>query len=155
MIDNKEYVNPAEEDFLLTDIDEHKLFVLAEILGVKHLEPLSQTFPTSGFIFGTNNRAIIPLSCRYAQRPEFCVIFIVDTGAPTTHLSNTTVKTLTGTKSGPANVVNISIQGFKPLRCYVSQKHFEDVNVLGVDFLKANGLKLSIDYSTDSLILQE
>lgn len=153
MIDNEEYIDPSEEDFLLTDIDEHKLFDLANILGVGHLEPLSQRFPTCGFVHGPNNRAIVPLTCSYAKRPEICVVFIVDTGAPTTYLADATIRALTGTTQN--NAINISIQGCAPLRCSMSQKHFAETNVLGADFMKANAIILTIDYSTDVLTLDK
>ena len=57
-----------------------------------------------------------------------------------------------------SNIVNqlpVMVHSNKVIACHLSprDKHFADVNVLGMDFLSKNMLSLSLNYDAESFVL--
>ncbi|EGF78542.1 hypothetical protein BATDEDRAFT_90695 [Batrachochytrium dendrobatidis JAM81] len=159
------YIKPSLQDMLLTDITAEELLVVAEVLGVKYLSPAATfpaSFPANGEIYGLNNRLMINAVCR---RPAITsqainVIFLIDTGSPASYLSGKAMEALIGNpESHLPQQLQVMVHSKEVIRCYLSprDKHFADVNVLGMDFLIANRLTLKVNCRTSlcTLMIEE
>jgi len=155
------YIKPSLQDMLLTDITAEELLKIAERLGVDYLGPAAEfpgSFPTSGKIHGNNKRLMVSLSCRREgnNSKSINIIFLIDTGSPNTFLSDKAMEALVG-KPGCniGSTMDVMIHSKKVTTCHLSphDKHFSDVNVLGMDFLSDNMLSLSMDYDQKSFQL--
>ncbi|KAH3770677.1 hypothetical protein DPMN_171969 [Dreissena polymorpha] len=154
------YIKPSLQDMLLTDVNADELLTIAKILRVDYLGPAAFpcSFPQSGLIHGNNKRLMVSLSCRREGKNSKAIniIFLIDTGSPNTFLSDKAMEALVGKAdcymSGPMAVM---IHTKKVIVCYLSphDKHFSDVNVLGMDFLSDNMLSLFINYGQKSFEL--
>ncbi len=155
LFDGIGYINPSDPDIFLTDLTDNEISNISlllpetvENLSIANSFPAS--FPVSGHISGSNKRLMINLVCK--NRPlspiqEYApinVMFLVDTSSPYTYLSEKAMKALSG-KSGSA--IDIRIQSKMVIECWLSQKHFSNVNVLGMDFLSQNNLSLMMNFS--------
>ncbi len=155
------YIKPSLQDMLLTDITAKELLKIAEILEVDYLGPAAEfpgSFPTSGFIYGNNNRLMVSLSCRRKKDDSkpINIIFLINTGSPNTFLCEKAMQALVG-KPGCniSEIMTVMIHSDTVITCHLSphDKHFADVNVLGMDFLSKNLLSLSMDYDGESFQL--
>ena len=156
------YINPSLQDFLLTDITANELLTIAaDIIEVEYLGPAAEfpcSFPTSGIIHGNNKRLMISLSCLKEGNDSkpINVIFLINTSSPNTFLCDKAMEALGG-KPGcnRRQTMDVMIHSEKSIVCYLSphDKHFSDVNVLGMDFLSKNLLSLSMDYKRKSFQL--
>jgi hypothetical protein len=155
------YIKPSLQDILLTDITAEELLTIAKRLGVDYLGPAAEfpcSFPKSGKIHGNNKRLMVSLSCRREgnNSKPINIIFLIDTSSPNTFLSDKAMEALVGKPGcniGPT--MDVMIHSKKVTTCHLSphDKHFSDVNVLGMDFLSDNMLSLSIDYDQKSFQL--
>jgi len=155
------YIKPSLQDMLLTDISADELLKIAEILEVDYLGPGAEfpgSFPTSGSIYGNNKRLMVSLSCRREKKNSkpINIIFLIDTGSPNSFLCEKAMEALVG-KPGCnlGTTMSVMIHSDTVITCHLSphDKHFADVNVLGMDFLSENLLSLSMDYKHKSFIL--
>lgn len=146
---------------LFTDITAEELLTIANLLGVDYLGPAAEfpdSFPVSGLIYGNNKRLMVSLSCctKRNNSKAINIIFLVDTGSPNTFLSDKAMEALVG-KPGCniGTTMTVMIHSKRVTNCHVSphDKHFADVNVLGMDFLSKNLLSLSMDYDSESFQL--
>ncbi|KAI3644706.1 hypothetical protein MP228_010870 [Amoeboaphelidium protococcarum] len=152
------YIKPSLQDMLLTDITAEELLSIAKRLGVDYLGPAAEfpcCFPTSGKIHGNNKRLMVSLTCRREENNSkpINVIFLINTASPNTFLCEKAMEALVG-KPG-CNIdptIDVMICTKKVIVCHLSphDKHFPDVNVLGMDFLSDNMRSLSIDYDKKS-----
>ncbi len=122
-----------------------------EYLSVAHSCP---SFPVTGLIYGMNMRLMVNLICRRAPGSlTVSVIFLVDTGSPKTFLSECATEKIIG--ASVSNIVDniyVLIHGNRTIKCGLSphDRHFADVNVLGMDFLASNNLSLALDHPAKS-----
>jgi hypothetical protein len=167
-------VKNANFDILLTGIDQNDLYMMGEMEGKGYLNIseslLKPVFPVEGMIMQSHNsRLMINLLARRSSTSEPYklrhVIFMVDTGSPYTFLSKTAMRALMqNAKSSSScrleedvpSMMKVEIQGSHPIPCYLSpaDKHFADINVLGVDFLHFIKGQIVIDWDKMTFYLQ-
>jgi hypothetical protein len=157
------YIKPSLQDMLLTDITADELFTVAEQLGVKHLSIATDfpgVFPVVGEIYGLNKRLMVNLVCcrRAKSAQSINIVFLVDTGSPVSYLSEKAMEILVGKSANHIpQQLPVMVHSHKVITCYLSprDKHFADVNVLGMDFLAKNMLSIAIDYDANAFQLCE
>lgn len=104
-----------------------------------------------GILYGEHSRSFVSL---VVSRPNFNeyynVFFLIDTGSPYTCMTNE-VFGLFGIKQTdcPSDQVIMKINGDK-IKTGFSDKHYKDINLLGTDFLKLVGAKLTVDYDNNT-----
>ena len=155
------YIKPSLQDMLLTDITAEQLLVVAERLEVEYLSSAANfpgSFPASGVIYGLNKRLMVNLVCRRQGKSttSLNIVFLINTGSPVSYLSKKAMEALIG-KPG-SNIVNqlpVMVHSDNVIACHLSprDKHFADVNVLGMNFLSENMLSLSMNYKAKSFEL--
>jgi hypothetical protein len=150
------YIAPGTQDLLLLDIT-HKTLCssIANLLDVEYLGPAKMltSFPLKGKLFGLNSRLMINFSCRKCSEtrvyPFLNVIFLVDTGSPNSYLCTEAMQTILGKdrKDEMPNVLTADINQKNSFDFYLSpiDKHYKDVNVLGMDFLARKNLSILMD----------
>jgi hypothetical protein len=157
------YIQPSLQDMLFTDITAEELLVVAERLEVQYLSPAATfpgSFPAYGVIYGLNKRLMVNLVCRRHGKTAtpLNVIFLIDTGSPVSYLSAKAMESLIGNAgSSIVNQLPVMIHSENVIACHLSprDKHFADVNVLGMDFLSDNLLSLSMNYKAKTFELVE
>jgi hypothetical protein len=146
---------------LLTDITAEELLKIAEILEGDYLGPAAEfpgSFPASGFIYGNNKRLMVSLSCCREKKDSkpINIIFLIDTSSPNSFLSEKAMEALVGNPGCNIGMtMPAMIHSDTVITCHLSprDKHFSDVNVLGMDFLSENSLSLIMDYKHKSFQL--
>lgn len=160
--DPPDYIKPSLQDILLTDITPEVIVKIAKKLKVEYLsraDSVPASFPVEGLIHGNNKRLMVNLVCqRFGNHnaPAVNVIFLIDTGSPYSFLSPEAMEALVGQSgSNIPDQMDVLIHSTKTTACEVSpqDKHFADVNVLGMDFLYKNGLGLKLNVDIDRFSL--
>ncbi|KAL3081024.1 hypothetical protein niasHT_037492 [Heterodera trifolii] len=140
-------VIPYEKfDLFVSDIDEDKLMKMGSVNKRVRTEHLSagrfswRPYPARGIIYGPNNRFMVPLPCQRDRRNSqiINVWFMVATGSPYTTLTKKTCETIFEGENleDLPRFFRLRILDRKFVNeCYVSKPHFEQVNILGNDFL--------------------
>ena len=143
-------IPPNEYDVHITDITEGDMLKIGEILGVVNLSSVCDppVFPIKGIMYGQNVRVFVPLVVKVRQT-SINVNFLFDTGSPVSYLRAETLENLGFRESVPSEVV-ANIHGFSA-PVHLSHGHFENVNVLGQDYLRRVGIIATLDY--DELIV--
>ena len=156
-IDSPTYFSPDEQDLLLTDVTDAELFGnVGELLGVQYLSeaPYLEDTLLKGIIFGQNKRLMISLLCKRKTSSVWTnIFFLVDTGSPHTYLAPSAINKLAGPGSNICKTLNLFIHSERIcIECYLSpqDKHFKDVNVLGMEAMSKLGVSgLHIDFDTN------
>jgi len=141
---NFEIVNIQEFDILLTDIKGETIRKM-EIGGAKHLsETSSVAQPTlNGTIFGDYSRVLVN-AVLSAKGRSINATMLVDTGSPYTFLTDETFKALQiDLHDQPGDQAFVLVNGQRT-KTHLSKAHFEEVNVLGTNFL--DFCEVSISY---------
>ena len=97
---------------------------------------------------------LVNLACwRHSSQKTLAlnVVFLINTGSPVSCQSESVFKTLLPPDSKIPRIIDVQIHTEKVIQCYLSpkDKHFVDVNVLGMDFVVKNNisnLSILIDY---------
>jgi hypothetical protein len=159
--DDVKFLKPFDFDVLLSDINEGDLYLIAEMEGAPYLN-ISSTqkpiFPVEGLVMGMNRRYMINLSVRRKNTKHFKnVVFMVDTGSPYTFLSLTAMKAMVGPGENIPSIMKLEIQGKASVICYLSpsDKHFADVNLLGMDFLEMSRSNLITDWQKKTFVMYD
>jgi hypothetical protein len=155
------YIKPSLQDMLLTDITAEELLLVANLLDVEYLSAANTfpgSFPATGRIHGPHKRLMVNIVCRREGKntKPINIVFLVDTGSPFSYLSGKAMDALIG-KAG-SNIVqamDVLLHSDKPILCHLSpiDKHFADVNVLGMDFIYKNGISLHLNCDKDKFEL--
>ncbi len=159
--DDVKFLKPFDFDVLLSDINEGDLYLIAEMEGAPYLNISSTqepSFPVEGLVMGMNRRYMINLSVRRKNTKHFKnVVFMIDTGSPYTFLSLTAMKAMVGPGENIPSIMKLEIQGKAPVICYLSpsDKHFADVNLLGMDFLEMSRSNLITDWQKKTFIMHD
>jgi len=137
---------PDENDILLTDVTESQFHSVEIELNVQNGTETNKThkYPVQGVIMGSYGRMWIPLIvCK--RNKSFHTIFLYNTGSPYTHLSKFILEKIGYTDNIPESIV-VNINGVN-LTVYLSKNHFENINLLGQDFMKLAGIDVAISYN--------
>ncbi|EGF81255.1 hypothetical protein BATDEDRAFT_33105 [Batrachochytrium dendrobatidis JAM81] len=161
LMDAPGYIKPDLQDLLLTDITAKELRVIAEAMEVDYLGPAAfpGMFPAAGRIWVPNHRLMVTLVCRRQTTKEASacnIIFLIDTGSPTTFLCQEAMEALIGKDSHLPQSLWVEIQSEEAILTHISPKgsHFADVNVLGMDFLAQNRVFPIPNWMKRTFILQ-
>jgi hypothetical protein len=159
-VDSPTFVPPNDQDLLLTDVTEAELFGnVGDLLGVRYLSETLHFAPSpilKGIVFGQNKRLMINLLCKRKRTATrwIRVIFLVDTGSPYTYLAPNTIERLTGTTSNNiCKTLHVLVNSETTcIECHLSpqDKHFKDVNVLGMEAMSKLGFsKFEINFQAN------
>lgn len=158
-IDSPTYVAPDEQDLLLTDVTETELCgEVGELLGVRYLSEspcLVQSDVLKGIVFGQNKRLMINMACKRKSCVRWVnIFFLLDTGSPHTYLAPSAIDALSGgTSNNVCKTLNILVQSETVcIECHLSpqDKHFKDVNVLGMEAMSKLGFAtLNFDFKAN------
>jgi len=136
---NFEVVNIKEFDMLLTDITGETIRRI-EIDGVKHLsevtsgDGVSYDSVLNGVMFGDFSRVFVKVALT-AKGKSLNAIMLVDTGSPYTFLTGETFNALqVNLEDQPEDQAFALVNG-QHTKAHLSKAHFEDVNILGTNFL--------------------
>jgi predicted aspartyl protease len=135
---NFEVVDIKEFDILLTDIKGETIRRI-EIDGAKHLSEVvtsdSHSSVLNGVTFGDYSRVLVK-AVLTAKGKSLNAIMLVDTGSPYTFLTSETFKALqVNLEDQPEDQAFVLVNGQRT-KAHLSKAHFEDVNVLGTNFLE-------------------
>jgi hypothetical protein len=160
--DARGYIAPNIIDIMLVDIN-HTILLkeVAEELGVKYLGPAEIVlhFPVKGVLFGINRRIMVNFSCRkkniVQSYPWINVIFLCDTGSPSSYLSAYAMTALLGTDDHIPELMRVDTGDFShTFHLSIPGSHFSEVNVLGMDFLCKASLSIMMDPDGDFVELR-
>ena len=138
---SSEVVNTRDFDILLTDIRGETIRSI-EIGGVKHLSRADdtgnsdprKTMTLNGITFGDFRRVLV-MAVLSLKRKSVNAVLLVDTGSPFTFLTKETFMALgINIEAQPQDEVLLLIHG-RWLTAHLSKGLFEDVNILGTNFL--------------------
>lgn len=147
---------PTEFDVLLNDVHSKDLHHdISTRLRKLYLQDIDNDNidNTEGIIWGPNNRIFVAMVVRMGKKKKY-VHFIVDTGSPRTYISHEVFTSFSRMHPNPNNLVSVHING-KPLSVLQSPKesHFEDINIIGTDYMKTFNCILNIDFAKDAVTL--
>jgi hypothetical protein len=160
VVDIVKFLKPSEFDVVLNDINETDLYLIGEMEGTPYLNHSTSlpVFPVEGMVMGMNRRYMVNLLARRKNTQHFKnIVFMVDTGSPFTFISKTAMEAMVGSKENIPSLIKLEIQGEVSMLCYLSppDKHFADVNLLGMDFLEMNGAHIVTNWLQKTLMLHD
>jgi len=140
-------------DVLLSDIN-HRILVddISKRLGIDYLSNYDTiNKQINGIVYGSNYRLMCGLPIKIKNISKF-IIFLIDTGSPWTYIcedvfNNYKFNNIPDTCNCLMNNINFNVK-LSPLN-----GHFNDVNLIGGDFLKFINCELIINYKNDTFIL--
>jgi hypothetical protein len=142
------YIRPEEYDVYIADVTESDLNNdISNQMNIKYLSEAKneEIWPLNGIFYGINRRCIVCCSVkRKNMEKAINVFFILDTGSPYTYLTANVIDKLGLSyvpKSFPCLINN------KWTDVAISHSNFENVNLLGANFLDQT--KVNIFYSKD------
>ena len=147
---------PTEFDVLLTDVHSrdlhHDISVRLRRLYLQDIED-DNIDSTEGILWGPNNRVFVAMVVRMGSKKKY-VHFLVDTGSPHTYVSQEVFTSFGRMHPNPNNPVSLHING-RPLTVLQSpeRSHFEDVNIVGTNYMKTFNCVLNIDFAKDKVTL--
>ena len=145
-------VPPNLYDVLILDITASDLTRIGEELGSIPLSEASAlpSFPVRGILFGQSQRMFVPLIVSKRSK-SMHVNFLFDTGSPNTYLRQETLAALGFNQSIPSET-NVIIHG-TAMTVYLSSNHFENVDLLGQDYMTAIRGLVTIDYPLKEIVV--
>lgn len=153
MID-EDYI-PSEFDILLTDVHSkdlhHDIAKQLNHLYLSNCDYDDAVTHIDGIIWGPHNRIFVPMIVRIGDVKKH-VHFLLDTGSPKTYISQEVFTSFNKMISNPNNPVSLNINNHRIMVFQSPEKsHYEDINILGTDFLKTYNAKLTIDFEHDKV----
>jgi hypothetical protein len=153
--------DPCLQDYKIPDYGLRRLRSISKFhFGVEYLSVSKKppSFPVEGLILG-NGRMLINLCCSVAHlgtesdpRSWTNVLFILNTGSPTTFISTQAIEMLGGNQNGPTRLrINSDcVQSAYPApRC----SQFTELNILGMDFLQEQKVRTVIEPKNYTFVL--
>jgi hypothetical protein len=136
---------PNAYDVLITDITSEDLNRIAyELQSIALTETTTNPiFPVHGIIYGPNHRIFVPLVVSKRSK-TINVNFLFDCGSPNTYLRSETLSALGFKDSIPIDTI-VAIHG-TAITVYPATNHFENVDLLGQDYLAAIRGLVMINY---------
>ena len=136
---------PNEYDVLISDITDSNLASIGNELEIRRLST-AEYIPqpqVRGIMFGSCCRIFLPLIVK-KRSIAINVLFLYDTGSPSTYLREDTLRALGFAETTPTET-NVELHG-QTMTVYLSRGHFENVDLLGQDFMtRARGV-VSINF---------
>jgi len=134
-----EVVDVNDYDIVLTDIKGETIRTL-EIDGSTHLSEAQTSIEQvsvslNGVTYGDYSRVLVR-AVLSAKQKSVNAIMLVDTGSPYTFLTDETFKALgINLEEQPSDQAFIVLVNAQRTKAHLSKAHFEEVNVLGTNFL--------------------
>ncbi|KAL1500016.1 hypothetical protein AB1Y20_008569 [Prymnesium parvum] len=154
---NRASGSPSREtDVLLSDVNESTLQEISierfksPYLSVLPPEAATAKWPIKGVLHGTCIRPMVAMPVSRPRGEPVLVVFMVDTGAPSTFVSSSTFDALLPRGSPIPKETQLVLNSVH-LQVASSKGHFKEINLLGADFLKAAFAKLEIEYYSEEL----
>ncbi|CUS07051.1 unnamed protein product [Tuber aestivum] len=152
-------VDPLNFDVLIADVDDKVLRgKISEVVGIPYhskatIEDAGRKLETGYcYLYGESSRIIFPTVVSNRTRAHW-VFFVVETGAPWTHLSARTCELL-GFAPEQAMPNLVTIAGYThPIYRSPRNKHFSDLNLLGMDFFSVHRISQWNDFLKRRAIL--
>lgn len=144
------FIPPELEEIMLLDVKEENVREdIARELAVEYLGEASTVEPlwaVSGVLWGSNHRLFVNLAVKYKQGTAKNVIFLVDTSSPHTFLCPSAMNAILPSGSNLPSKINGNIQdAVYSINLSPPNSHFSDINILGMDFLVAQRLILTVN----------
>ncbi len=138
-------LSPNVYDVLITDITPEDLNRIADELQSTALTETSVNpiFPVQGILYGPNHRIFVPLIVSKRSK-TINVNFLFDCGSPNTYLRSESLSALGFQESTPSDTI-VVIHG-TAITVYPATNHFENVDLLGQDYMVAIRGLLTINY---------
>ncbi|CAB4413447.1 unnamed protein product [Rhizophagus irregularis] len=142
-------------DHLLVDI--HSKDLHEQISKRLKIQYLSDSSPSEfkeakGIFFGPYFRIIVSLPVQIKQKRKN-VHFIVNTGSPKTYICKEVYESF-GLTTSDSTVHSILLNNiFTIIHLPPSDSHFNDINILGTEYLKIAHANLTIDFENDHISL--
>lgn len=146
-------------DVLLSDVKSEQLKgELSKALKITYLSDAEDIQPSKqkdGIIWGSHRKLFIHLTVKRGNNNRN-IIFLIDTGAPFTYLCKEALQSLgiVVDNINSSTSINMSVSGYKML-VFMSPEdsHFNDINLLGSDFLALSNSILTANYGNNTLKL--
>lgn len=144
----------AHQEVLLQDVGREDLEgAVAGILKTGFLSAAQDSqpsWPMIGVLYGPKDRPLVNAVFSRGGRSvnAFC---LVDTGSPNTYMSVDTLRAL-GAADCTADCVRVLVHG-EEMDVTLSSRNFEDLNLIGADFMRRTRTRLMIDYSSSRVEL--
>ena len=150
---------PTDFDVLLNDVHARDLHHdISRQLGRIYLADYTDNSPVDdivGIIWGPHKRVFVPMGLFAREKTRMGkkhknVHMLIDTGSPSTYVSNEVFSSFDKMIYNPNNHVTVNING-RPIAVLQSpeQSHFSEMNILGSDYLKICNAKVNLDYATN------
>lgn len=137
---------PKLFDVLINDITDTDLMHIGDELGAVRLSTVRKEtydYPVTGLIYGPTLRVFVPLVVK-KRHASIYVHFLFDTGSPNTYLREDTMRALGFTENVPSDTM-VTINGVG-ITAYLSRGHFENVDLMGQDWMAFLRAKVALDY---------
>ena len=147
---------PLDFDVLWTDVNPSNLrHDISNCLGIPYLSECTDSSVArdiTGVIWGPHNRLFASMKVSIGSGPMRNVHMILDTGSPQTYLCSETFGAFHITIHHPNNPISVNMNGSR-LSVLESpeQSHFNEVNVLGTDYLRITNARIEINFNNDSM----
>lgn len=141
--------SPRDFDVLLSDVHSNDLHhVISDRLYTSYLGNAEEGnfVEAAGIVWGSHNRVFVATVVKRKDMMKH-VHFLVDTGSPYTFMCEEALKSLHALPVDPVSTVRVHINGHAVLvHQSPKDKHFNDINVLGTDFMKTYNCILNVDF---------
>lgn len=147
---------PTEFDVLVTDVHSKDLHHDISIrLNKLYLSDIidDKIDNTEGIIWGPHNCVFVAMVVRIGNKKKY-VHFLVDTGSPSTYISQEVLTSFGKMLLNPSNPLSVHING-KPLLVIQSpeKSHYEDMNILGTSYMKTFNCILNVNFASEKVTL--
>ena len=112
-------------------------------MALHNASDITPTFPVEGILYGTGCRIFLPMIVSKCN-VSIHVHFLYDTGSPYTYLRAATFAALGYKESVPSDA-NVVIHR-TAITAHLASGHFDDVDLLGQDFMVASRAIVLTDY---------
>ena len=139
-------INPDDYDVLISDVRDTDFEVIGEEVGyTRHASFTTSNLPQTvrGVMWGPSLRAFIPLVIT-KRGVSIIVLFLFDTGSPSTYLREDTLSKIGFAENTPRST-KVDLHG-TTMDIYKSHGHFENVDLLGQDFMRKSNCILQLNY---------
>ena len=143
-------INPFDYDVLISDVRDTDYEAIGNEVGYKRYAIFSDsdTPPQTinGVMWGPSLRAFIPLVVS-KRGVSVTVLFLFDTGSPSTYLCEDTLSKIGFTENIPRST-KVDLHG-TTMDVYKSHGHFANIDLLGQDFMRKSNGFIQLNYQKE------